>query len=98
MELVFFFVLLLAGISTVAWFSKPKTEVKAPEQEVDTTPPVTGSPSAAINNMTNVILDVRKHSKKTKAEIEKVARAEGIELDRRMSKANMIDAYLIKLK
>lgn len=92
------FLLLLVGIVTVAWFNRPKTEVKAPEQEVDTTLPVKGSPSAAINNMTNVILDVRKLTKKTKAEIEKIAREEGIELDRRKTKANMIDDFLEKRK
>jgi len=91
MELVFFFVLLLAGISTVAWFSKPKTEVKAPEQEVDTTPPVKGGANTA--KVTRAVL-----AKMTKVEIEKHARANGIELDRRKTKANMIDAYLIKLK
>lgn len=98
MELLVLLALLIGGIATVAWFNRPKTELKAPEQEVDTTLPVKGSPSAAVNNMTNVILDVRKLSKKTKAEIEKIAREEGIELDRRKTKANMIDDFLQKRK
>lgn len=98
MELLVLLALLIGGIATVAWFNRPKTELKAPEQEVDTTLPVKGSPSAAVNNMTNVILDVRKLSKKTKAEIEKIAREEGIELDRRKTKANMIDDFLEKRK
>jgi len=91
MELLVLLVLLIGGIVTVAWFNRPKTEVKAPEQEVDTTLPVKGGSG-------DVALDVRKLSKKTKAEIEKVARAEGIELDRRMTKANMLEDFLQKRK
>ena len=85
------FLLLLAGIVTVAWFNRPKTELKAPDQEVDTTLPVKGGSG-------DVALDVRKLSKNTKAEIEKIAREEGIELDRRKTKANMIDDFLQKRK
>ena len=91
MELVVLLVLLIGGIAGVAWFSKPKTELEAPEQEVDTTPPVKGGANTA--KVTRAVL-----VKMTKVDIEKHARDNGIELDRRKTKANMIDAYLTKLK
>lgn len=91
MDLLLALALLVGGIVVVAFFSKPKTELEAPEQEVDTTPPVKGGANTA--KVTRAVL-----VKMTKVEIEKHARDNGIELDRRKTKANMIDAYLIKLK
>jgi hypothetical protein len=92
MELVALIVLLIGGIAGVAWFNRPKTEVKAPEQEVDTTPPVKGGGSDA------VVKDAKQLAKMTKAEVEDFARTCGVELDRRKTKANMIADFLQKRK
>jgi len=98
MELVALIVLLIGGVVGVAFFNKPKTEVVPPKQKVDTTVPVKGNPSEAFSGLVDVVTEKKKLNKMTKVELEGYARGEGIELDRRKTKANMIEDYLQKLK
>ena len=89
MELVVLLVLLIGGVAGVAFFNRPKPEVTPPKQEVDTTPPVKGGSTK---------VQKKKLEKMTKVDLEKHARDNGVELDRRKTKANMIEDYLQKLK
>ena len=93
MELVVLIVLLVGGIAGVAWFNKPKTELTAPPQEVDTKVPPKGVPSDEL-----IVLKEKTLNRMTKAQISEELEKLGVEHAPGKTKASLIQKYLDKVK
>jgi LPXTG-motif cell wall-anchored protein len=89
-QLIALGILILGVALWVVFFRKEKSTPPVPEdQGPDTTLPVKGG---------GEVLNEKTLGKMTKVQLEEHARANGIELDRRKTKANMISDYMLELR